>query len=46
MSRCEHEYKSEISPHSTSGLIYVCKKCGQVKPYKRKETYIETILRK
>ncbi|MDU6361857.1 MAG: hypothetical protein E6590_18175 [Clostridiales bacterium] len=46
MSRCKHEYESEISPHSESGLIWVCKKCGQVKPYKRKETYIETILRK
>ncbi len=46
MRGCKHEYKSEISPHSACGLIEVCQKCGQVKPYKRKETYLETILRK
>lgn len=46
MRGCKHEYESEMSSHSADGLIYVCKKCGQVKPYKRKETYMETILKK
>lgn len=38
MSKCKHEYKSEISTYSATGLIWICKKCGIVKPYyKRKK---------
>lgn len=47
MARCKHEYESEISAHSTSGLIWVCKKCGMVKSYKRRQdNYFETLLKK
>ena len=46
MRGCKHEYESEVSTHSTTGLIWVCRKCGQVKPYKRRENYFETILKK
>lgn len=46
MKGCKHEYKSEICTHSATGAIWVCKKCGMVKPYKRIESYLETILKK
>lgn len=47
MKSCKHEYKPEISNHSTTGLIWVCEKCNLVQPYKRiKKTYMETMLEK
>lgn len=46
MKDCEHNYKTESFTHSTSGYICVCEKCGKVKPYKRKESHFEYILKK
>lgn len=49
MSKCKHEYESKMSSQSMSGIIYVCKKCRMVKPYKYnsvKENYFETLLKK
>lgn len=43
---CKHEYKSEVSSYAASGLIWVCSKCGQVRPYKRRATYFETLIKK
>lgn len=44
--KCQHEYGSEISNISTTGLIYVCKKCGLVKPFKYQENYFTELIKK